>query len=211
MLIKCFGCFSVRYLTVHGILLINVTVRGSHSTQMELQLIWDPPRLPCFMLQTAADLIVLIGWYWWLCGKLWYLRYMWSAIGSCYITWHSFTHIAYNMMTKAGHQNLISQKTPHISPSRAKYGMSIVSILVDIDHVIKDCTVQSWLLSTWYWAWCCTWCLQHIWRGLPPYWQGLSMGHMGAGRLNTSQYSSRDQRRKWCRKQHQPGCDLNDY
>ena len=34
------------------------------------------------------------------------------------------------------HQRLYSQKTPHISPSRASYGVSFARILMKIDCVI---------------------------------------------------------------------------
>ena len=56
-------------------------------------------------------------------------------------------------------QGLHSQKTPHISLSRARYGVFIGSVLkkiyrgVTASHCITTCSV-SWQASYWYFTWC---------------------------------------------------------
>ena len=99
-------------------------------------------------------------WY-----RIWSLRFIWgSGVSKCsrYVITRSDITEYYPRstppVTEGEHQPLNSQKTPHTSPSRASYGMSIVRIVDKIDHVVTALQfseiicwfpILKWVAMTW--------------------------------------------------------------
>ena len=90
----------------------------------------------CRLLDSTLSSVSCVIWIW--NNEMWIWYDFQYTVGCHYnaVLYNTTLHITLQWQRQNTNQGLRSQKTPHISPWRTSYGVSIVMILVKIDGVI---------------------------------------------------------------------------